>query len=63
MYSLLLYVVLTGEYGGGSVVTRTGRKPHDIPDWIEQEFVKVASDHGFDYYSMCLSDNTNCPGA
>lgn len=53
----------TGPYGGGSVVTRSGLKPSDIPDWIEREFIAVAAEHGFDYHDMCLSDNTDCPGA
>ena len=50
----------TGDYGGGSVVTRTGLTPSDIPDWIEREFAAVAAKHGFDYDSMCQSDNTHC---
>jgi hypothetical protein len=50
----------TGLYGGGSVVTRSGRKPSDIPDWIEQLFMKVAHEHGFEYQDMCLSDTTRC---
>jgi VDE lipocalin domain len=53
----------TGLYGGGSVVTRSGRKPSDIPDWIEQLFIKVAHEHGFEYQDMCLSDTTGCPSS
>lgn len=53
----------TGLYGGGSVVTRSGRKPSDIPDWIEQIFIEVAHEHGFEYLDMCLSDNTHCPSS
>jgi len=49
------------EYAGGSVVSRTARTLDDIPKWIEKLFVRKALEYGFDYYTMCKSDDTSCP--
>jgi len=48
------------EYAGGSVVSRASRTLADIPKWIEDIFVKKANEFGFDYYKMCVSNDTSC---
>ena len=48
-------------YGGASVATRTARTINEIPKDIENEFASTAARFGFDYFSMCISDVTQCP--
>jgi len=48
----------TGPYAGGSVVSRTGRKPSDIPKYVETIFRAKAKEFKFDYDKMCLSDDS-----
>jgi len=48
------------EYAGGSVVSRVSRTLDEIPEWIETLFVAKAKEFGFDYYAMCVSNDSDC---
>jgi len=47
-------------YAGGSVVSNASRTIDEIPPWVEKIFIKTASEYGFDYFGMCISDVTEC---
>ena len=48
------------DYNGGYVLSR-GRTEEGMSADTLAEFQEVASKHGLDWDSMCVSDNTNCP--